>query len=250
MLSNCSAKVRALNRVVIVGEILRANLKSLAIVVPHWFSSCVPSEWHTRYDHRVDESRLPKDKAERIALVETIGNDGWVLLAVIDIIPELQWLHQVPAVQTLRKVWIQQFEMVEGRLSFRSHENIPPPAQMICSPYDVEATYGRKRAMWWTGYKVHVTETCDEEGPHLITHVETSKAGNGDVDVTPVIHRALKEKQLLPQKHLTDSNYAEAKQFLDSLREYGIDLIVPTRSDNKWQAKEQQGFDAANFQID
>jgi transposase len=61
---------------------------------------------------------------------------------------------------------------------------------------------------------VHLTESCDEEAPRLITHVETSREGLGDVDVTPIIHQALKEKDLLPTEHLTDTNYAEAKQFV------------------------------------
>jgi hypothetical protein len=70
------------------------------------------------------------------------------------------------------------------------------------------------------------------------------------VDVTPVIHQALQEKELLPTEHLTDTNYAEAKQFVQSREQYGIDLIAPTRADHKWQAKEQQGFDTSQFQID
>jgi transposase len=244
------AKVRALNRAVIVGETLRAALNSLAVVVPAWLHSFASPDWHERYDHRVEESRLPRDKAARISLVEAMGADGSALLTAIYSAPELQWLHQVPAVETLRQVWVQQFESVEGQLHFRADDNIPPPARMICSPYDVEASYGRKRTMWWVGYKVHVTETCDEGGPHLITHVQTSKAANGDVDVTPVIHQALAKKALLPSEHLTDTNYAEAKQYIDSRLTYGIDLIAPTRADNKWQAKEQQGFDAASFHID
>jgi transposase len=69
-----------------------------------------------------------------------------------------------------------------------------------------------------------LTESCDEDAPRLITHVETSRAGNGDVDVTPLIHQALKEKDLLPAEHLTDTNDAEAKQFVQSRQMYGIDL--------------------------
>ena len=97
---------------------------------------------------------------------------------------------------------------------------------------------------------MHLTESCDEDSPRLITHVETSRAGNGDVDVTPVIHQAVKEKELLPKEHLTDTNYAEAKQFGRTRQQYGIDLIAPTRADHKWQAKEQQGFDGSHFPID
>ena len=64
---------------------------------------------------------------------------------------------------------------------------------MICSPYDIEATYGRKVSTWWVT-SVHLTESGDEGSPRLMTHVETSRAGNGDVDVTPVIHQALPGK--------------------------------------------------------
>jgi transposase len=244
------AAVRAINRVVCVGETMRAALNTLAEVAPDWVRSFAPDEWYERYAHRVEEYRLPKEQAKRAALVETIGADGYQLLAVIYSTPELNWLAHVPAVEILRRVWVQQFERIEGKPHFRANDNIPPPPKMICSPYDIEATYGRKLTTWWVGYKVHLTESCDEDAPRLITHVETSRAGNGDVDVTPVIHQALQEKELLPTEHLTDTNYAEAKQFVQSREQYGIDLIAPTRADHKWQAKEQQGFDTSQFQID
>jgi transposase len=239
------AAVRAINRVVCVGETLRAALNTLAEVAPEWLRSFAPDEWYERYAHRIEEYRLPKAQAKRTAVVETIGADGYALLEAIDTLPELNCLHHVPAVEILRRVWVQQFELIDGKPHFRSNEALPPPPKMICSPYDSEATYGRKLTTWWVGYKVHLTESCDEGAPHLITHVETSRAGNGDVDVTPVIHHALKEKDLLPAEHLTDTNYAEAKQFVQSRQQYGIDLIAPTRADHKWQ-----GFDASSFQSD
>jgi len=62
--------------------------------------------------------------------------------------------------------------------------------------------------------------------------------------------QALQDKQLLPKEHLTDTNYAESKQFVASQLDYGIDLIAPTRADNKWQGQAKQGFDASSFQLD
>jgi transposase len=100
----CSPKSARFHRVVCVGETLRAALNSLAVVIPEWLNSFAPAEWHERYDHRVEEQRLPKDQAERTALVETIGADGRALLTALLSTPELAWLQQVPAVQTLRQV--------------------------------------------------------------------------------------------------------------------------------------------------
>jgi hypothetical protein len=37
-----------------------------------------------------------------------------------------------------------------------------------------------KRTLSWTGYKVQVTETCDDDAPHLITHVKTCPAMQPD----------------------------------------------------------------------
>lgn len=224
--------MRAINRVVCAGEALRAALNSLAEVAPEWLCSFAPEEWYERYAHRIEEYRLPKGKEKRREFVETVGADGATLLEAIFTTSELNWLRHVRAIEILRRVWMQQFEVLDGHWHFREDENIPPTAKMICSPYDIEATYRHKLTSWWVGYKMHLTESCDEDTPRFITHVETSRAGNGDVDVTPVIHQALKEKALLPKEHLTDTNYAEAKQFVQGQRDYGIDLIArePGRS--------------------
>jgi transposase len=77
-------------------------------------------------------------------LVETIGADGYALLEAIGTTPALNWLAHVRALEILRRVWVQQCELIAGQVHFRANDNIPPASNMICSPYDVEATYGRK----------------------------------------------------------------------------------------------------------
>ena len=52
------AAVRAVNRVVCVGETMRAALGTLADVAPEWLRSFAPDEWYERYAHRVEEYRL------------------------------------------------------------------------------------------------------------------------------------------------------------------------------------------------
>jgi transposase len=63
----------------------------------------------------------------------------------------------------------------------------PQPARLFASPYDVEARYTLKRATEWVGYKVHLTETCDADRPHLITQVTTTPAPSADSAVTTPI---------------------------------------------------------------
>ena len=44
-----------------------------------------------------------------------------------------------------------------------ARSELPPAAERIESPYDPEARYRTKRGHAWTGYMVHLTETCDDD---------------------------------------------------------------------------------------
>lgn len=69
---------------------------------------------------------------------------------------------------------------------------------------------GKKRETRWTGYKVHLTETCEEDAPHLITHVATTAAATTDEAVTETIHADLQQTDLTPRQHLLDTGYITA----------------------------------------
>ena len=150
----------------------------------------------------------------------------------------------------LRRVWIEQYQLVDGRARWRGPDDQPPSSRLITSPYDTDAHYATKRGTSWRGYKVHLTETCDEDTPHLITHVETDEAAASDLDALEPIHGGLERKDLLPSKHLVDTGYIEAEQMRESEQQYGIDLIGPPRPDTSRQARAGQGFEAARFVID
>ena len=95
---------------------------------------------------------------------------------------------------------------------------------MIGSPDDLEARYCVKRSTEWTGYKVHFTETCQEEYPRLITQVETTPATVHDVKVTSHIQDRLAAKGRLPEIQLVDEGYMEIDLLLNS-QNRGIDLV-------------------------
>ena len=244
------AAVRNLNRLEAIGETMRAALNILATVAPEWLQQVAPPEWYDRYDARIEESRLPRKKKERTAWVNVVGNDGIYLLTSIFESEIHSWLWEVPAVQILRQVWIHQFYHLNGELKLRQAKDLPPASIRFDSPYDPEAHYGTKRQTHWTGYKVHISETCDDEQPHLITHVETTIAPQSDADMTKPIHEALAEKELLPGTHLTDAGYIDAEQIINSQTEHGLHLLGPVRPDTSWQTIESTGYAIINFAID
>lgn len=97
---------------------------------------------------------------------------------------------------------------------------------------------------------MHITETCEDDLPNIITDVQTAPAPTADGDATPIIHEALAEKSLLPERQFVDTGYLDAELLAESKRTYGVDLFGPTRPDYKWQAREKTGFEAAAFSID
>jgi transposase len=245
------AAVRELNHLEIVGETLRHALNTLASVVPGWLKAQVPSEWYERYGERFDEYRLSKNKAERQALVEQIGQDGWYLLEQIYADKELGWLREVPAVEMLRQVWVQQYWLDNGQLKRREVKNMPPVSDWIRSPFDLEARYGKKRSdRHWVGYKVHVTETCDEDLPHLITQVETRPAYEQDHAATLDIQRQLTDADLCPDEHLVDAGYVNANIILCSQAEHDVTIVGPVNPDPSWQAHTPGAYDISQFRVD
>ncbi len=163
------AAVRARNRLELVGETMRHARNSFAVAVPAWLRAQAHPAWADRYARRTEDARLPAKQAAREALALTIGADDYVLLAARFAADAPAWLREIPAVETLRRVWVQQYHRDEAAIRWRPSEELPPSSRFISSPHDGDAHYAKKRTTQWVGYKVHVTETCDDDTPQLIT---------------------------------------------------------------------------------
>jgi transposase len=197
--------VRVLNRWELVTQTLRHARTVLAEAAPAWRRGQVTDEWFDRYSRRVDAYHLPKGQAARQAYAALIGADGAQLLAAIDADPALVELRRLPAVMLLRQVWEQHYRAKDGQLRWRKAVALPPAGERLDSPDDPEARFGSKRSMTWTGDNVHLTETGEEDAPHLSTHVETTKATIPDVTMTEPIHQALSARCLAPAEPLVDA---------------------------------------------
>lgn len=256
------AAVRALNRLECVGETLRQALNVLAEVAPEWLRSYVErehAEWTERYSCRIEEYRLPTGAAAhrrccppglRRAYAELIGADGWSLLHAVEATTAPAWLGELPAVQSVRRVWAQQYQPRETGGEWRRTQDLLPAGQIQTSPYDADARYGKKRETTWVGYKVHLTETCDPDTPHLLVQVLTTPAATADATMLTPIQDDLAQHGLLPSTQFVDAGYIDAAGLASSRTQFDIDLLGPTRGDSRWQAREQKLFDRSHFVID
>jgi len=233
------AAIRTLNRLEAVGETVRTALNSLAVAAPDWLRAHVPADWHDRYDRRMEEYRLPTAKTERTALAAAIGTDGLALRAAVYAPTAPAWLRELPAVRTLRAVWVQQYYAPDatGAVRWREEADWPPSAVLIQSPHDPDARYSTKRDTHWVGYKAHLTETCDADTPSLITDVQTTLATTADVTMLPQVQEDLAWRDRLPAEHIVDAGYVDAERLVTSRDRYDVDVVGPAPGDQSWQAR-------------
>ena len=261
------AAVRTLNRLELVGETLRAALNAIAVVEPGWLRAIAPADWHERYDRRVEDMRLPDTPPKREAYAAQIGTDGFVLLDALGRVDAPADAAGLPEVAVLRRVWARHFERDKaeadggsagaeagkpagGRVRMRPVQG-QGPGDRVESPYDIDARFRSKHATRWTGYMVHLTETCDEEMPRLVVHADTTPANMHEAERTAAIHDALATKSLAPSEHLVDSAYVSAGHLVAACTQHGIDLVGPGRPNVSWQSRSGgDAFTLADFTVE
>jgi transposase len=221
------AAVRTLNRMEFVGETLRAALEALAAAAPGWLAPLIDSSWADRYGARIDSYRFPKGEDARARWAGQVGRDGFALLDAVGAPQAPAWLRQIPAVETLRRAWGQQYHRDGTGVRWREGSDLPPGGERLASPYDLDARYGVKRGAGWLGYKAHLTETCDPDMPRVITDVETTDATTDDGEMTPAIHQHLDNRRLAPGEHVADASYISAGHILTARNDHGITLLGP-----------------------
>jgi len=282
------AAVAALNRLELAGESVRAALEALTAAHPDWVAQriCVPG-FARRYGTPMTSWRPPASQSRRDELAIAYARDGYALLEAVYDSPAPAWLRELPAVDVLRRVLLQNYTRVitgDGREVIRRREKepdgdaLPHGHARIASPYDLDARWGVKRDTFWLGYKLHITETCDDPPPcscrpdpaapqpaaggpdhdkgcaqlvfpNLITNVATTGATVTDNQMTEAIHEDLAGKNLAPGRHYLDSGYLSAAVVVSALTTWGIALIGPLLADTSAQARAGNGYARADFTI-
>jgi len=280
------AAVAALNRLELAGESVRAVLEAIAAAHPDWAAQVLHvSEWARRYGTPMTDWHPPVSKKKQDELAITYARDGYALLEAVYDKKSPAWLAELPAVDVLRRVLLQNYtrvihaggrEVITRREKAPEGYGLPPGRTRIASPYDADARWGAKRDTFWLGYKLHVTEACDDVPPcgcglpgdpagarsghapdcpapalpNIITHVETTDATVTDNAMTGPIDDALAARNLAPAEHYEDSGYLSAALVVQEAARHGIALIGPLLADTSARARAGNGYARADFTID
>nr|WSZ19765.1 hypothetical protein OH837_43905 [Streptomyces canus] len=179
--------------------------------------------------------------AHPVARLEQVGADGRELLGRL--FARFSG-GAVPAqAEVLRRVLVQHF-LRGGRGRFRprtERDGQPPSRVRITSPYETEAR--------WTGYRAHVTETCDDKRVNVITDVATV-VSSADSQALPGIHARLRRLRLLPGQHLVDGGYTSVAGMDAAARLHRVTLIGPLPPSTTPQHRAKDGFGRESFVID
>jgi hypothetical protein len=283
------AAVAALNRLELAGESVRAALEALTAAHPAWLGQRIyVPDFARRYGTPMTSWRPPASQARRDELAIAYARDGYALLEAVYDSSAPAWLRELPAVDVLRRVLVQNYTRTiteDGREVIRRREKepegdgLPPGHARIASPYDLDARWGVKREEFWLGYKLHITETCDDPPPcscrpdpaapqpaaggpdhdrgcarlvfpNLITHVATTDATVTDNQMTGAIDDDLAGKSLAPGRHYADSGYLSAALVVSEAARHDIALIGPLLADTSAQARAGRGYARADFAVD
>jgi len=239
-------KVRDVTRTEQLVETLRLALRAALQEAPAWTQATVPPTWEARYGERCVLSKLTE--AERQTLAEGVGPDGKWLLERVGEDTAPAGLRDLPAMQVLATTWQQQYDTVEGEWVLRD----PGPydgRSHIVNPHDPQARYSEKGRQSWVGYKLQVTETDDDDQPHLITDAAVTSSVETDYQALAAIQERLADRDLLPVEQLADKGYVTAGNLARS-EARGVDLVGPVPRDTHWQARMEGGLSLDQFEID
>jgi Transposase DDE domain len=190
-----------------------------------------------------------------------VGEDGCAVLDALEAEEAPPNLRELPSIHTRRRTWHRHDERTPddaagdrepsvSRVRFRPNRDVPPAAEGSESPYDPEARYRHTRDTQWTGYMVHVSETCEPTTPSVLTHVHTTPATVHEAPCTAPIQQAPVDKGLPPHEHLVDAAAIDAALLVTSREAHGITRRGPARPNPNWPAHVEGAYTLADFAVD
>jgi hypothetical protein len=102
-----------------IWEYMNIALEAIAVRNPLWLRTHTLPHWYRRYHTKGGSQKIPQDPKEIDLLIESVGNDGRLLIKMLDD-SNAQTLTSLAEVQTLRSEWKRQFLVEDDQLKFRA----------------------------------------------------------------------------------------------------------------------------------
>jgi hypothetical protein len=254
------AALRALHRLALVAEPLRAARKALATVAPAWRPGLAPLAWDERAGTRSEETRRPPGQARRDAYAPRVGAAGLALLDALEAAEPLAPLRALPVLATLRQTWQRHDARATGEGPAHSPSPLShvrftrnqacPPAAAIESPDDPQAPYRQTCDTPWTGDMGQVSETCEPTPPHRLTPGHTTTAAVYEAQCTAPIHEARSAKDRAPREPCVDGASISAALRATSRDDHGRTRRGPTRPVQGGQAQTAGAYALSQGTVD
>lgn len=223
--------VKEMSRLECAAQALRLALERMAAVV----GGQRPEFWERLWSLYVEsEVNWRLSQAERDRRYRRCGQDIKELLEWID--QSDAQLGEMESVKLLRRVFAEQFEVVEGVLQPRRTR----PSRAVQNPHDPDAHYADKGTKQWIGYKVHVVESVDpqepakmkaEPGEHFITEILTTEAAEPEkTGLAEALKRQQAQHEIKPEAVYADAGYV-TESTLAKAEQNAMELLGPTRPD-------------------
>jgi transposase len=220
--------VRDMSALECVRETLRLGLEALekeldAAERPEFW----PQLWERYVENKLDFRSAPEVLTSK---QRQSGIDAKRLLEWVE--PMRGEVRYAPAVELLRVVFAQQYEVVQGEIQrVKKHA-----AGVVRNPHDVDAQWSTKREKHWVGYKVQVAETIAEDPERgqepvgrFITSVVTQKATESDdAGLELTLEAQAAEGLEKPAELYVDGAYISAAH-LKSAIEQNYELVGPAQ---------------------
>lgn len=224
--------VKEMSRLECATETLRLALEDLA---QELVGSQGPEFWEKLWVLYVQsEVGWRLSTAERDSRYRQCGQDIQELLEWVD--GKRPELAEMESVKLLRRVFEEQFEVVEGTVNSRWTR----PPRAVQNPHDPHAHYADKGSKQWIGYKVHVMESVDceepakvkaEPGEHFITEILTTEAAQDEMTgLTESLKRQQEHHEIKPAAVYADGGYV-TESTLSQAESHAMELLGPTRPD-------------------
>jgi transposase len=236
------AAVRDLTRLELVTEAVRAALEELARTAGHALEGLVVDDWGRRYGR---PARLGKNPARPKTRMNDAGADARRLLE--HLAASHPDLLRGPQTEALRQVLVQNYYRdPAGRLRWRDDDGdagLPPSAARIVSPCDTAARYSRRgQVTRRAGYLAHVTGTCADDVPNVITDVATMPATSAGTAALKGTHDRLARRGLLPAGHLAGGGCTSLARMERARRVHQVTLTGPLPGNPARQHRAKEGY--------